>query len=54
MSVEARKVALERRHAAIEAQLQTISTQPYPDHVQQTALKREKLRLKDELVRLDS
>ena len=54
MSVEARKVALERRHAAIEAQLQSISIQPCPDQVQQSALKREKLRVKDELARLDS
>ncbi|MEM0906007.1 MAG: DUF465 domain-containing protein [Pseudomonadota bacterium] len=52
MSVEARKVALERRHAAIEAQLHSLSSQPNQDHLQAAALKREKLRLKDELVRL--
>lgn len=54
MSVEARKQALERRHAALESELQTLTTKPQGDSLQVAALKREKLRLKDEIVRLDS
>ncbi|GAB5374778.1 MAG: hypothetical protein AcusKO_12400 [Acuticoccus sp.] len=53
MSVEARKEALERRHAAVEAQLHTISTSPQADSLKAAALKREKLRLKDAIVQLD-
>ncbi|WP_420391922.1 YdcH family protein [Acuticoccus sp.] len=52
MSVEARKAALERRHAAIEVELQSLSTRPSPDAAMTSQLKREKLRLKDELARL--
>jgi hypothetical protein len=54
MSTEARKAALERRHAAIEAELQTITTHPSADSLTAVALKREKLRLKDEIVRIKS
>jgi len=54
MSVEARKEALERRHAVLEAQLQSLTTRPKSDSLQAAALKREKLRVKDEMARLDS
>ena len=53
MATDARKAALERRHAAIEAELQAISAQPSVDPLMAQQLKREKLRLKDELVRLN-
>lgn len=53
MSVEARKAALERRHAAVEAQLQSLSASTQADSLKATALKREKLRLKDAIVQLD-
>ncbi|UOM35154.1 YdcH family protein [Acuticoccus sp. I52.16.1] len=52
MSAEARKAALERKHAAIEAELQTLVTQPSADQLVSAQLKREKLRLKDEIARL--
>ena len=52
MSTEARKAALERRHAALEAELQAITTHPSIDSLTAAALKREKLRLKDEIVRI--
>ncbi|WMS45087.1 YdcH family protein [Acuticoccus sp. MNP-M23] len=45
-------VSLEKKHAALENQLQSITTQPSADSLTAAALKREKLRLKDELERL--
>lgn len=52
MSAEMRMVSLEKKHAALENQLQSISAQPAADSLTAVALKREKLRLKDELERL--
>lgn len=52
MSVEARKAALERKHAAIEAELQSIITHPSSDQLVANQLKREKLRVKDEIAKL--
>ncbi|MBJ3775811.1 YdcH family protein [Acuticoccus mangrovi] len=52
MSAEARKAALERKHAALEAELHSLSAQPGRDSLAATELKREKLRLKDEISRL--
>lgn len=52
MSTEARKAALERKHAAIEAELQTIASHPSIDQLTAVQLKREKLKLKDEIARL--
>lgn len=52
MSAEARKAALERKHAAIEAELQQITTHPSVDPLTAGQLKREKLRVKDEIARL--
>lgn len=52
MSVEARKAALERRHAALEAELQQVAAKPSTDPLTATQLKREKLKLKDEIARL--
>jgi hypothetical protein len=52
MTVEARKAALQRKHATIEAQLQSMSSNPSADEKEERELKREKLRLKDEIARL--
>ncbi|MEO1102284.1 MAG: YdcH family protein [Pseudomonadota bacterium] len=49
---EARRVALERRHAELESELRTITTQPSGDRLAVVALKREKLKVKDELANL--
>ncbi|XWN28856.1 MAG: DUF465 domain-containing protein [Devosia sp.] len=54
MSVDSRKDALERRHAAVEAQLQAVTAMPSADSLTAAALKREKLRLKDEISRLNA
>ncbi|MEM9222168.1 MAG: YdcH family protein [Pseudomonadota bacterium] len=52
MSADARRMALERRHAELEAELQTLMSIPSPDQMAAVAVKREKLRVKDELTRL--
>ena len=52
MSTDARKAALERRHAAIEAELHNLNLHPSADQLAQSQLKREKLRLKDEFSRI--
>ncbi|MCF3935818.1 DUF465 domain-containing protein [Acuticoccus sp. M5D2P5] len=45
-------VALERKHAALEAELQSLATKPSVDTTIAAQIKREKLRLKDEIARL--
>jgi hypothetical protein len=52
MTTDARKAALERRHAALEAELQNLAAHPSVDNLSMAQLKREKLRLKDEIARL--
>lgn len=52
MSTDARKASLEKKHAALEAELQTLTTHPSSDPLTAVQLKREKLKLKDEIVRL--
>ncbi|MDD3445639.1 MAG: YdcH family protein [Zavarzinia sp.] len=52
MSLEARAASLSQRHALIDRELEAESHRPMPDPTVITKLKREKLRLKDELNRL--
>lgn len=52
MSSEARKSALEQRHAALEAELKSLTNKPGTDSLVAAALKREKLKVKDEIERL--
>jgi hypothetical protein len=52
MSTDARKAALEKKHAAIEAELAALTSHPSVDTLSAVQLKREKLRLKDEIARL--
>jgi hypothetical protein len=52
MSVEDRLHSLQNRHASVEAELQQETRRPLPDPSSITRLKREKLKLKDEMVRL--
>lgn len=44
---------LRARHADLESQLAEEIHRPHPDDIRITELKREKLKLKDEIVRLD-
>ncbi|WP_118857083.1 YdcH family protein [Sphingomonas mesophila] len=42
--------ALEAKHAQLEAQIDEEEHRPHPDDIRLHALKKEKLRIKDELV----
>lgn len=44
--------ALETKHAALEAQIDAEETRPHPDDTLLMRLKKEKLRLKDEMLGL--
>ena len=52
MTIEARKASLERKHAELEAQLDALLAHPAHDPKEEQQLKREKLRVKDEISRL--
>lgn len=52
MAIEQRIETLKASHASVEAALHAERTRPYPDDLRLRDLKREKLRIKDELVRL--
>ena len=51
MSVEDRLHSLQNRHASVEAELKQETRRPLPDPSSITRLKREKLKLKDEMLR---
>ncbi len=52
MSLDQRIDTLKQRHAGIEARVHEEETRPMPDAIQLHKLKREKLKLKDEIQRL--
>lgn len=52
MSIEDRLESLRTKHAVLEEELENESHRPYPDDVHIHELKRQKLRLKDEMHRL--
>ena len=52
MSIEAHLESLERKHGFLETKISERMSQPAPDQVELTQLKREKLRLKEEIERL--
>ena len=52
MSVDLHLAELERRHRALELEIQEALTHPSTDTLALTALKRRKLQLKDEITRL--
>ena len=54
MSVESRMQSLKGRHATLEARIADEDVRPRPDETVIGRLKREKLRLKEELDRLSS
>lgn len=54
MVAEARVEALKSRHAELDHALTEEVSRPNPDAAMLTALKRQKLKVKDELFRLDS
>jgi len=52
MSIEAHLAELERRHRALEAEINEARAHPSIDNLQIVALKRRKLLVKDEIARL--
>lgn len=54
MSLEDHIQALRTKHQTLDTELQTETRRPYPDTTTITRLKREKLRVKDEITRLVS
>ncbi len=52
MSIEDRLESLRTKHANLEAELEDEARRPQPDDVHVYELKRQKLRLKDEMCRL--
>jgi hypothetical protein len=52
MSIESHLAELERRHAALEAELHEAMTHPAVDQLELASLKRRKLQLKDEISRV--
>ena len=54
MTTDDRIESLRTKHASLEATLQSEITRPLPDDVLIHDLKRQKLRIKDEIVRLSA
>jgi hypothetical protein len=54
MSIEAHLAELQRRHQALDAEIAEARAHPSVDDLQIVALKRRKLLVKDEIVRLQS
>lgn len=52
MSLQSHLEELERRHAILEEQIAQTQLRPSADMIEVKALKQQKLRLKDEIVRL--
>ena len=52
MSIEAHLETLVRKHGDLESQISQILIRPMPDQVELMQLKREKLRLKEEIERI--
>lgn len=54
MAIEAHMAEIVSRHRALERKIEEVRLQPSADQLEIARLKREKLRLKDELARLQS
>ncbi|WP_137133541.1 DUF465 domain-containing protein [Rhizobium sp. FKY42] len=52
MTIQAHIASLEKKHGALEEELQSVLASPSSDDTEIARLKRRKLRLKDELERL--
>ena len=52
MSVEEHIRALKDKHAELESQIVLENSRPHPDEIAIASLKKQKLKIKDELVRL--
>ncbi|WP_082453560.1 DUF465 domain-containing protein [Rhizobium sp. Leaf262] len=54
MTIQAHIASLEKKHGALEEELETVMASPSSDDKQIADLKRKKLRLKDEMQRLQA
>jgi len=54
MNVESRVESLRQRHRDLERAIEEENQRPMPDSAALSDLKRQKLRIKDEIVRLDA
>jgi len=54
MSIEAHLESLERKHGVLESEISEAMSRPVPDQAELTQLKREKLRVKEEIERIRS
>lgn len=54
MTIQAHIASLEKKHGALEEELETVLASPSSDDKQIADLKRKKLRLKDEMQRLQA
>lgn len=52
MSIESHLAELEKKHRALEQEIETELTHPSSDEMRLSSLKRKKLKIKDEMVRL--
>jgi hypothetical protein len=52
MSLDDHILALKEKHRSLEAAIEEENTRAYPDDIQIHALKKEKLRIKDELTNI--
>ena len=52
MSLDERIESLRAKHASLKEMIETENQRPHPDDMQITKLKREKLRIKDEIAAL--
>lgn len=54
MSIDPRIESLKARHHSLEQTIENEEARPHPDELQLAELKKEKLRIKDEIAELDS
>ena len=54
MSLDGHLDALKRKHFALESEINDMQARPAPDEPELTRLKREKLRLKDEIEKISA
>lgn len=53
MSIAGHLDSLKRKHSALEEKIADVSASPMPDQSQVTTLKREKLRLKEQIEKIE-
>lgn len=52
MSIEGRRIALQARHEELDKRIENLLTHPYHSNAEVADLKKQKLAIKDEMVRI--